>query len=137
MATPTTETIRVLGYREFQRAIAAMPREIQKDVREALRAAGEAVRRDAAGKTSSIGSDRSAAGYRTVVRQRGIAVEQSLRKTTGLRGDWGSTQMKKSLIPALHEKEPETELLMEKAMKEVVDFFELRARWQASGLLPD
>lgn len=113
-----------------------MPAEIRKDVREALRTSGERVQRDSALKTTSrLQSPKSAAGYRTYVRERGVSVEQSLRKTTGLRPDWGRSQMRDSLVPALLENEQFTEDDFRRAVDEVNAFFELRARWVAAGFL--
>lgn len=115
-----------------------MPKEIQKDVRVALATAGEEVRKESDALTSrELRSPKSGHGYRVRVRNTGVFVEQSLRKTTGLRPKWGSTQMSRSLIPALEDNEDKTEVFMEKAMEEVAGFFELRARWSASGLLPE
>lgn len=134
---PRKETIRVHGYREFLQAVAAMPPEIRKDVRGALREAGEQVRKDSASKTKTeLNSTRSAVGYRTFVRARGVSVEQTLRKTTGLRPDWGKSQMRKSLVPALEENEPETLRLMERAAQDIADYFELVARWRSLGFIP-
>jgi hypothetical protein len=41
------------------------------------------------------------------VRQRGVAVEQSRRRTTGLRPDFGVLQMQRALLPALDTKQSE------------------------------
>ena len=115
-----------------------MPKEIQKDVRVALATAGEEVRRESDALTSQqLRSPRSGHGYRVRVRKNGVFVEQSLRKRTGLRPDWGATQMRRSLVPALEDNKEKTEVFFEKAMEEVAGFFELRARWSASGLLPE
>ena len=113
-----------------------MPKEIRRDLREALRISGERVRKDSADKTSNeLGSARSAQGYRVYVRARAITVEQSLRKTTGLRGDWGVSQMRESLVPSLTENEQHIVEDALKATQEIEDFFELQARWRGSGLL--
>jgi hypothetical protein len=113
-----------------------MPPGIRKEVRSALRDAGQQVREDAAQKTAGkLRSPKSAAGYRVVVRQRGVFVEQSLRKTTGLRPKWGGTQMRDSLIPALEEDKDDTARRMEEAMQNVVDLFVLLSRWQGEGLI--
>lgn len=69
------------------------------------------------------------------MRERGVSVEQSIRKTSGLRPDWGRSQMRVSLIPTLIEDEPHTIEDFERAIQEVNDFFELRARWTARGFL--
>jgi hypothetical protein len=46
---------------------------------------------------------RSAAGYKVRVRARGVAIEQSLRRTTGEHPQFGSLQMRTALLPALAE----------------------------------
>jgi len=113
-----------------------MPPEIRKDLREALRESGERVRKDSETKTSGVlASPKSGAGYRVVVRARGVNVEQSLRKTTGLRPDWGKAQMRRSLIPSLEENEQHIVGDALKATGQIEDFFELQARWRGSGLL--
>ncbi len=71
-------------------------------------------------------SQKSAAGYRVRVRQRGVAVEQSLRKTTGTRSDFGELQMRQALLPALEANEDRVESAMEAAIDTVADHFERR-----------
>jgi hypothetical protein len=44
---------------------------------------------------------KQAAGIKVIVRQRGVSVEQTLRRTTGLRRDFGEVQMRDALLPAL------------------------------------
>lgn len=117
------QTLRVKGYREFMRAAAKAPKDTRKELRAAFREVGETVRADAAQRLDAV-SPKSAAGFRTRVRQRGVAVEQSLRKTTGKRPDWGATQMRDALVPALEDKEDETEQAFEDAMDRVADRFE-------------
>ena len=113
-----------------------MPKEVRKDLRDALRDAGEGIRKEAQQTTSQrLRSPRSGGGYRTVVRTRGIFVEQSLRKTTGKRWKWGVAQMRYSLVPALEDNTRETTVLVDKAMDQVADFFEREARWKGQGLL--
>lgn len=114
-----------------------MPKEVRTEIRAALREVGQKVKEDADAKTSRrLKSPKSGHGYRVVVRARGVNVEQSLRKTTGLRGDWGSSQMRFSLIPALDENAPETAKAMEEAMEQITELFTLLARWQGTGLIP-
>lgn len=117
------ETVRVKGFREFLKACQHAPKDTKRFVREAFRQVGEQVRSDAADRFTTIDA-KSAAGYRTRVRQRGVAVEQSLRKTTGLHPEYGSLQMRQALIPALQSHTDETERLMEDAMEKVADHFE-------------
>jgi hypothetical protein len=73
-------------------------RETKRDARRILARAGQAIEQDAAARIAPKDA-RSASGYRTSVRQRGIVVRQSLRKTTGLHPEWGAYQMRHGLIP--------------------------------------
>jgi len=113
----------VEGYREFLIACAAAPKETNRHVRDTFRTVGRSVERGASGRIAPK-SSKSAAGYKTVVRQRGIAVEQSLRKTTGAHPDWGGYQMRHALMPALEANEEELVRDLEAAMGEVADHFE-------------
>lgn len=112
--------IRVKGYREFVRAIDRASKETKKAVRDELRQAGEVVRRDASQRFAPV-SPRSAAGYRVVVRQRGVAVEQRLRKTTGQHPQWGALQMRKALVPAVRDNEAEIEAAFGQAIDRIVN----------------
>lgn len=129
------EFLKVVGYRELITAINDMPKEIQKDVRDALRTSGDRVRLDSAARISSK-SLRTATGYRTYVRTRDVSVEQSLNKTTGLRPKWRGEQYREALLPALTENESNTVRDFEKAVDEINDFFALRSRWIAKGFIP-
>ena len=120
---PRAETLRVDGYRGFMRAIARADNQRRKQVRATLRTVGEDVHADATTFFMPI-SAKSAAGYRTRVRQTGIAVQQSLRKTTGRRPDYGGLQMRRALLPALAANAPELEQKMERAMEQVCDHFD-------------
>jgi hypothetical protein len=117
------ETLRVRGYREFLRAANKAGPDTKKEVRSAFREVGEAIRAEAVARFSSVDA-RSAVGYRVAVRQRGVAVEQRRRKTTGLRPDYGALQMRRALLPALRANEAETERRMERAIDRVADHFE-------------
>lgn len=120
MARPGT--VRVKGLREFQRATKQAPKDTRKELREAFRTVGNVVKDEAAQLFESVDA-RSAAGYKTRVRQRGVAVEQSLRRTTGKRPDFGSLQMREALLPALDAKAEEVEDAMEEALDKVADHF--------------
>jgi hypothetical protein len=115
-------TVRVRGYREFQRAAKNAPKDIKRETRKAFAKVGDLVKDEASQLFDSIDA-RSAAGYKTRVRQRGVAVEQSLRRTTGKRPDYGSLQMRVALLPALEAKEDELEHEMEEALDTVIDLF--------------
>ena len=79
----------------------------RKAVRDELRHAGEKVRQGATDRFNRY-DPRSAQGYRVRVRQRGIAVEQSLRRTTGKHPEFGTLQMRRALVPSLEANEEET-----------------------------
>jgi len=119
------ETLRVVGYRQFMRATARADRESKRYIRAAFKEIGETVRADAQRRMDVIDS-RSAAGYRVAVRQRGIAVRQSLRKTTGDRPDYGSLQMRKALLPALMSHTDDLDRDLTLAMAKVEQHFEAR-----------
>ena len=114
---------RVKGLREFQRALRECDKETRKQVRDRFRKVGESVREGAAARFMHI-SPRSAATYRVVVRQRGIAVEQSRRRTTGNRPDFGARQMAVALGPSLEAHEDETMRELERALDDVADVFD-------------
>jgi hypothetical protein len=100
------ESIRIFGLDELDRAFQQMRKEVLKELRPQLRQAGEIVRAEGQSLFSRIDVG-SAAGYKVRVRQRGVAVEQSLPRVTGLRGDYGALQMNIALLPALQSKEAE------------------------------
>jgi len=120
---PRGETLRIKGYREFLRAAAKAEKDTRKEVRAAFREVGEIVRADAAQRFEDK-SPKTAGGFRTRVRQRGVSVEQKFRKTTGKRPDWGAIQVNDALVPALTDKEHEVEAAMEDAIDRVADHFE-------------
>jgi len=116
-------SLRVHGLREFMRATAKADKETKKVVREKLREAGDVVREDAANRLARIDSY-SASKLRTRAKVGGVFVEQSLRKVTGLRPDYGQLQMRKALEPAVEAKAGEVEQRLEKAVDELADIME-------------
>lgn len=123
---PPSRTLRVKGYREFLRATARAEKSVGKETRAAFKEVGEIVRLEAARLFDRFDA-KSAAGYRTRVRQKGVAVEQSLRRVTGNRPDYGALQMREALLPAVEDKERETVKALEDAMDKVADDFERRS----------
>ncbi len=93
------------GYTELLAGLRAQPAAIRKAVRDELRKVGADIQSDWAGRIEALHppAERTALGYRVVVRVRGISVEQSLGKTTGRRPDWGKTQMRRGALPALED----------------------------------
>lgn len=123
---PQRETIKVEGYREFLRACDRAGKETRREVRKTFRQVGDIVRQEARVNMRDLEprSPKTEQGFRTVVRTRGVDVEQTKRKTTGKRGDWGDTQMKRALIPALEEKEDEVGEAFGEALDKVADRFD-------------
>lgn len=115
--------LKVEGLKEFNRDVAKAERETKKVVRDRLKEVGDFVRVDAAGKLSQYDAY-SASKLRVRVRQAGIFVEQSLRRTTGTRPDFGALQVTKALLPALAENEGELNEKMEKAADDLADVVE-------------
>lgn len=124
------QTVRLKGYREFLRASDRAGRESKKFARTAYREVGDLVRTDASARIRDghpgrqLASDlETAAGFRTYVRARGISVEQSLRRTTGKHGEYGSWQMRHGLLPALESKEDEVMEATDDAIDRIADHF--------------
>ena len=90
----------------MQRDFRKMSKDLTKELRSELREVGDIVRDDARRRFADVDA-RSAAGYRTVVRQRGVAVEQRLRRTTGAHPGYGAMQMSQALSPAVDAKQDE------------------------------
>jgi hypothetical protein len=111
------------GLSELLRASRDAGGATQTEVRAALAKSGEIVQADAVPRMAKY-STKSAAGFKVRVRQRGVSVEQSLLKTTGLRPDWGALQMRKALLPAVERKFPQVEAEFEKALDEIILIFE-------------
>ncbi len=128
MAAPRQETVRVDGLREFMRATAKAEKDTKKLVRARLREAGESVRIEAKDRFSRISAE-SASKFKVRARAAGVFVEQSARKTTGLRPDYGSLQMTRALIPALELKADEVTEEVAKAADELRDMVEGRGAY--------
>jgi len=112
----------VVHYRDVVRGLKDCEKQERAAVRKVLRQAGDAVKQDAAGRIAPK-DGKTAAGYRVYVRQRGVAVEQSLRKTTGAHPGWGAYQMRRALVPAALDKQDETERAIEHALDVISETF--------------
>lgn len=115
--------VKVHGYREFVRACDRAGKDSKRLVRAQLRHVGNIVK-DAAQQRFAPVDARSAAGFRTVVRTRGVAVEQRYPRTTGDHPEYGVMQMKVALLPAVEDKEPQIVGALESAVDEIADHFE-------------
>lgn len=107
-------------------AVARAFRQVRKDtlkgMRPALRRAAEPVRAEAAARFFRY-DPRSAAGFKIRVRARGVAVEQTLKRTTGLHPEFGALNMTQALLPALEDKGEQVRNEIEK----MVDLAGIRA----------
>lgn len=119
----TDPVARLSGYTELLVALRSLPRAQQTALRAEFRAVGRLVANAArlkftGGVASSASIAKTAAGFRPYVRLRGVEVDQTLRRTTGLRPDFGTLQMNRGLLPALEEKTDEIVVGIEAAMDE-------------------
>ncbi len=119
---PLETTVKVDGLRDFMRDTNRAEKETKKKVRERLKESGEPVRAEWAS-TLSRYDVRSASKLRVRARVSGVHVEQSLRRTTGLRPDWGRLQQMLG-ESALERKQGEVENEMEKAADDIADIAE-------------
>jgi hypothetical protein len=98
-------TIVVRGLGPLIRDFSKLSKEASRDLRERLRKIAVPVAIDARFREEPYGA-KEARGIRVVVRQRGVEVEQTLRKTaveSKRRVNFGELQMRKVLIPALED----------------------------------
>lgn len=118
-------TFVVTGFKELVQATSTLVPAERAATREALDKVGEIVRVGGARNLVQYKGDkyhrtkdaiRSAAGFKVRVRQRGVEVEQSLRKTTGAHSWWGAAQMKHGLLPALYDSEAAITAEFDKAL---------------------
>jgi len=121
---PERATVVVRGYREMMKASLLADRVTRKEMRDSFRKVGDLVRSQAQARFTPI-DQKSARGYRTRVRQRGVIVEQSLRRTTGKHSpQYGILQMRRALLPSLESNEDEVMREMERAINDACDVWE-------------
>jgi hypothetical protein len=102
----TAATIRVHGVRETAAAFRAVDAKLARQFGNDLRQAAEPVAASARDKVTRY----AGASVNTIRPKRSgarVFVEQSARKVTGRRGDYGALQMRTVLEPALDERAPE------------------------------
>src|ERR1051326_4782849 len=107
--------IRYEGLRELAQALHSVNRDLYDSVRGGLKEAGELIRADARGRFEKY-NKASADGFETRVRMGAgalVVVGQRLRKTTGLRPDFGALMMTKALLPARMDKLDQAAALVE------------------------
>lgn len=125
-------TVVVTGFKELVAASSILVPAERAATREAFESVGEIVRLKGARGLVQYKEDKyhrpqdavkSASSFKVRVRQRGVEVEQSLRKTTGAHPEWGKTQMKHGLLPALFGSEAEIYAEFDRAIDKVVVAF--------------
>lgn len=122
MADDVSVRVGVRGYSDLIRTINYIGGDFKKTVKAELREVGEDTRRDASAAAARKGwSARTVTGYRVVVRQRGIAVEQARRRTTGTQRKFGGQQMREALIPSRDKNVEAATKRMETALQRIVD----------------
>ena len=89
---PVTVGVRISGLKELNRDLRAAKSDTLKELRDELKSVGGIVRDDAASRFSGYDM-RSAAGFKVRSRGASILVQQSIRKTSGLRPDYGTLMM--------------------------------------------
>ena len=97
-------------------------KEANRETRAALKESGEIVREEWEILMRPI-YEPSARTLRTRVRQRGVSVEQTRRKTTGQHPEFGALQMRRG-VSALEDKEGEVVKSAEKAVDRIADHFD-------------
>lgn len=114
-------SVKVKGYSDLIRTLNYLGGDIKKEVKAEIRKAGEGTKRDAMLRAAAAGwSAKTVSGYRVVVRMRGVAVEQSRRRTTGKHRKFGGVQMRKALIPARNANFAQALRDMENAVQAIV-----------------
>lgn len=108
------------GLKELNRAINRADKESRKLMKERFKQVGEIVASDGRSRFSRIDSG-SAAGFKAKALTKGVKVEQSRRKVTGKRGDYGALQMRTALVPALQAKQVDVVEELNRALEDVAD----------------
>ncbi len=117
-----TETIKVEGLREWQRDVGKAEKETKDKTREGLQRAAEPVLQDWRSQLEPI-HDVSASKLKIRVRQAGVFILQTARKTTGDRPDFAALQVAQG-ERALDAKADEAERELEQSINELADIAE-------------
>ena len=105
MPSPTG-TVRVEGLSALVRAFGRVDKDMKRGLQRELSDIAKIVATGTQEKLSALSppaSSKTVSGVRPRVRGATAYVEQRLGKTTGKRGDWGATQMKRAFLPSLEE----------------------------------
>lgn len=116
------DTIKVEGLREWQRDVGKAEKETKEKTREGLQRAAEPVLQDWRRQLEPI-HDVSASKLKIRVRQAGVFILQTARKTTGDRPDFAALQVAQG-ERALDAKADEAERELEESINELADIAE-------------
>jgi hypothetical protein len=112
MAAHSGQRVEVHGLRELQRDLKACEKDVRKEVQGSLKLAAVPVVEQARANLARFqGASLNTIRPKLTIGR--VRVEQSARKVTGQRPDWGATQMVYGLIPALNERQGEVLHIME------------------------
>jgi hypothetical protein len=98
------QTIRVRGYRETARALQRVNKGAKAALYTGLKEAANPIAEDARSRLAGYTGMKTST-IRPRANLRGVYVTQGARKTTGLRPDFGSLQMRQGLLPALYSRQ--------------------------------
>jgi hypothetical protein len=116
---PLKTTVKVEGLTEWRRDVRKAEKDTQKRTREGLKRAGEPVRDEWRSTFSPI-HPYSASKLRIRLGAKGVFVDQPLKKTTGLRPDFGKLQQRYG-ERALERKADEAERVLAREIDKLAD----------------
>jgi len=108
------ETIRVKGYREAARALQRVNKGAKLALYAGLRDAADPIAQDARSRLSGYQGIKTSS-IRPRVGVRGVYITQGAKKTSGLRPDFGSLQMRVGLLPAAYSRQDDIVAKVEEA----------------------
>ncbi len=108
------ETIRVRGYRETARALQRVNKGAKLALYAGLRDAADPIAQDARSRLSGYQGIKTSS-IRPRVGVRGVYITQGAKKTSGLRPDFGSLQMRVGLLPAAYSRQDDIVTKVEEA----------------------
>jgi hypothetical protein len=113
MAVTGEFTVRVEGWREAARALDRVNRDAKRSILSGIAEGARPIADDA---NERLGRYRGIGRITTRSNVSGVFVQQSHRKVTGKRGDFGALQMRRGLIPAAEQEQPHVVASIERAL---------------------
>lgn len=115
------EALKVTGLAEAQRTLRAIDKRLPNVVNDELKRVGEPIAAGIRQRLASQFHGVKVNRIRPVVLTGRLLVRQTAAKKTGLRSDFGRTQMLKGFEPEFVEWEPRLPALMERALDQMVE----------------